>query len=364
MPDEENPKGFTGKAKCGGRKRTKGASPTALSGARAREAGEAYSGCYVQLPPTHVLEYLRDKLNSARNVMQENEEGEKYFFTGAVVGNKRYAWRRENSITAVIDRIGFKKKNTVWITLTEWCDGSEKAREKSWKNGIKKIPKTLRILKKFGMTDYILVFEANTRGGCHLHILSKWGIKLKFVKMGEVIRVVNPNLRGLLKKIWGANIDVRGMRDDNITGYLKKYLGKYGHIEDALRRAERNWENEGDSDHVETDVKKLWTFYYCGKLKKRQYTTSRASPEEREEMRRKKKADAAQAAALIKEMNNPTERKEQKWVKTVVIPNWLKKHKDYRAYSGKLEKGSKCELLMRRFLAGEYIDVEKENAEP
>ena len=107
-----------GKAKCGGRKRTKGTSPTALSAARAREAGEACTACYAKLLPPNIIQYLKEKLASAQWLVREDEEGKKRKIPGAVVGNRIYAWRRENRICEEIDRIGFERGKTLFITLT------------------------------------------------------------------------------------------------------------------------------------------------------------------------------------------------------------------------------------------------------
>ena len=62
------------------------------------------------------------------------------------------------------------------------------------------------------------------------------------------------------------------------------------------------------------------------------------------------------ASRLIKEMNNPTEQKEQKWKRGGVIPAWLRRHPDFEPYNGKVEAGSKCEELIRKYLRGEYVE--------
>ena len=208
------------------------------------------------MPPPDILKHLKDKLRKAQTIWREHENGDLHFRMGAVVGNKVYAYRRERALDVIIDDIGFKQEDTTFITLTAPYWDTDWGRKQSWLCVIEALPKILRKLKKIGMTEYILVFEAN-RGGCHLHILAKWGIKLTFKKMGKVIRVVNPDIRKLLKENWIGHVDVRGMGDDNVKGYMKKYLGKFGHIEDALRRALRNWGKEGDEKKKTADVKML-----------------------------------------------------------------------------------------------------------
>jgi len=357
LPDEENPKGFTGKPKCGGRNRTKGESPTAVSGAQAAEGGAAYTRCYTQLLSNHdnehreltiqdVAKYMKEKLATGQMIHRIKENGDEYTFVGAVAGNKTYAFRRGKDLDEVMERIGFEKENTAFITLTVKYSGDEKEREKSWLDTDRELPKLLRKLRRNGMAEYARVYEANGGGGCHVHILAKWKWKLKIANVNGVERIVSPDINSLCKENWIGHVDVRGMKDDNAAGYMKKYLGKFGHVEGAIERALRNWEKEGDQRYRKTDVKNLWTFYSCATLKKRQFTTSRASPEQKEKAKAAQAEKAAQAAALIKEMNNTTEREKPKWIEEIKIPKWVNKHKDFMPYNCKLEKGGKMwELL-------------------
>jgi hypothetical protein len=107
------------------------------------------------------------------------------------------------------------------------------------------------------MKDYIVVKEAHRDGGCHAHLLCQWERNFLMFKYKNKYRLANTAMREYIKDNWAGDVDIEGIIDDQIKGYIKKYLGKYSHIEDALRRAKREWLEEGDEKHKDTDCKKL-----------------------------------------------------------------------------------------------------------
>jgi hypothetical protein len=354
LPDEQNPKGFEGRAKCGGGRRGRERSDRPSRPEPEPRSGEACTVCYAKLLPPNIIQHLKEKLAGAQWLVREDEEGKKRKIPGAVVGNRIYAWRRENRICEEIDRIGFERGKTLFITLTVEYGETDWRRKKSWLRAQEELPKYLRKLKQAGMKDCLACKEANGGGGCHVHLLCKWNKKLKMFLLNGEWRLANGKLRKLIKSAWQWNVDVKGMGDEDVKGYMKKYLGKTGHIEDALRRAERNWENEGDEEHRETDCKKIWTFYYCDILKIRQFTVTRASPEQKEKQKAARAEKAAQAAALIKEMNNQTEQKKLKDVKQWRLPKWITTRLEFAPYTGEIEKGSADGRLIDDFT--EWVD--------
>jgi hypothetical protein len=187
------------------------------------------------------------------------------------------------------------------------------------------------------MTNYIAVKEAHRDGGCHVHLLCQWKRNFKTISHKGKLRIASKKLRDIIKGEWDGQVEIEAMCDNDVNGYLKKYLGKYSHIEDALKRAKRKWGNEGDEKHKDTDIKKLWTTYYCGTLNIRQYTCSR---------KMKKEKQKAKPSDLIKEMNNPTEKEKPKVKRIWRIPDWIKKEKDFEPYNGVVDPNSKCHKLL------------------
>jgi len=133
------------------------------------------------------------------------------------------------------------------------------------------------------------------------------------------------------------------MRDDDVRGYVKKYLGKYSHVENALVRAKRDWAQEGDQRHKDADVKKLWTIYYCSKIKTRRFHTNTG--------KRTKEAQA-KPAALIKEMNNPTAEKKPQLIKHWIIPRAIKNNPAFTPMNGRVDKESREWQLIQNYLSG------------
>jgi len=355
LPDEENPKGSTGKPKCGGRNRTKGESPTAVSGARAAEGGEAYTRCYAKLLTPNKLKYLGDKLRKSLWISRKKEDGTIRKVSGAVRGNRTEAFRREKKTDLFMEGADFKPECSLFITLGKQYKKTHEGMEKSWKETRKCLAPFLRKLKAAGMIDYITVLEAYAAGGCHVHVLCKWNRKFKTFERKGKLRITNKKIKTLIENAWEGTVDIQRMRDEDVKGYVAKYLGKSSHIEDALKRALRDWEKEGDEDHKETDCKKLWGCYWSTKLKIRQYTTSRASPEQKEKAKAAQAEKAAQAAALINEVNNPTGHEESKLVREMILPKWITFHKDFEPYNEKVDPCGREKKLLDDF--EEWVDT-------
>jgi len=159
-----------------------------------------------------------------------------------------------------------------------------------------------------------------------------------------VRRLANNALRQYLKDNWAGDVDIMAMRDNDVRGYLKKYLGKYSHVEDALRRAKRDWSKDGDMRHKDADCKKLWTNYYCGKLKIRRFTSNVKKLAEKE---------AAQPPDLVNNMNKFTKENKPQTIRRVLLPWWVKFNPAFEPYNGKVDPDSREYLLAQRFLNGE-----------
>jgi hypothetical protein len=103
-----------------------------------------------------------------------------------------------------------------------------------------------------------------------------------------------------------------------------------------MRRARREWSQEGDMQHKDADCKKLWTNYYCGKLKIRRYSSSE---------KKRRTETAAKPPDLVKNMNNSTDEKKPKLIKQWLITWDIKFNPAFEPYNGKVNPESREYML-------------------
>jgi hypothetical protein len=304
--------------------------------------GEAYNGCYALVElPNYVKKYIDEKLRKAAFLYTVDEAGVIRQKSGAINGNKVAAWRKEKRIDEIFDVVKWDRERTLFITLTHPYIKTENGRKESWEHFQKELPRYLRKLKAKGMTDFIAVKEAHRDGGCHVHLLCQMESKLLFFMYKQKRRLANKALRDYLKDNWAGDVDIMGMLNDDIRGYVKKYMGKNSHVENALRRAKREWKKDGDMREKDTDVKKMWALYYCDKLKIRSFTCSE---------KKRKAAVSAKPTDLVKNMNNSTEQKKPLVVKVVVIPYAIKNNPAFEPYNGIVKPNTRAYDLACNFL--------------
>jgi hypothetical protein len=325
---------------CAGAKPRRGRKPErGFAEAEPPTGGEAYTACYVQLDlPYYVIKHIDRELRNAAWFYQMYDDGTLRKLSGAKAGNKVAAWRTEQRLNEIFEAVNWDKDKTLFITITHYYVKTEKGRQESWRYFQKELPKLIRKLKTKGMKDFIVVKEAHRDGGCHAHLLCQFEKQLKaFIYKGKR-RLANKTLRTFIKDNWAGDVDIELMKDDDIKGYMKKYLGKYSHIEDALRRAKRGWAREGDLRHKDADCKKLWTNYYCGKLKMRRFVCS--------EKRRKK--ERPEGADLVKNMNKSTAENKPLIIKQWLIPWAVRTNPAFEPYNGKVDPESREYILAMR----------------
>jgi hypothetical protein len=328
---------------CGGAEAHKGRKPDCAGAEPEPPAGgEAHTVCYATFDfPIYVLKDIDKKLRNAAFFYILDDTGTLRKISGAVVGNKVAAWRTEKRINEIFGKADWDRDKTLFITLTHSYIKTEQGRKESWQFFQKDLPRYLRKLKARGMKDFIVVKEAHRDGGCHAHLLCQWEKTFLMFQHKGVRRIANKELREYLKNNWAGDVDILGMTNNDINKYLKKYLGKYSHVEDALRRAKRNWSGDGDEKHRDADYKKLWTLYYCSKEKIRRFTTNV----------KKLAADEPQNAAdLVKNMNNSTADNKPKIIKQVVISWQIKFNPAFEPLNGKVAPDSREYLLAMNFL--------------
>jgi hypothetical protein len=331
------------RAKCAGVNPHQGRKPDCgFTEAGATEGSGAHTVCYATFDlPQYVIKDVDKRLRMAAFFYTLDEAGVLRQISGAVVGNKVAAWRTEKRINNIFQVADWDKDKTLFITLTHQYIKTEQGRKESWQFFQKDLPRYLRKLKAKGMTDFFVVKEAHKDGGCHAHLLCQWKRKFATFTHKGKRRIANKTFREYLKSNWAGDVDILAMSDDDVKGYLKKYLGKYSHVEDALRRAKRGWSREGDDRHKDADCKKLWTNYYCAKLKIRRFTcgTKKRAPN-----------TAAEPPDLVKSMNNSTAKERPKIVRQVLIAWHIKMNPAFEPYNGKIEPNTRAYQLAMNYL--------------
>jgi len=241
--------------------------------------------------------------------------------SGAVLGNKVQAHRRDQHTAGLVDSIiDNQPMHCTFVTLTHRYDKTTDGRLQSWQYMQQHLAAYIRRLRRAGAVDYVWVKEAHYDGGCHVHLLVRWADVVKTVVKRGVLRA-----RGRIKracKDWVGHVDVIALDADTAgdrANYIVKELSKYAHCEDALKRARRHWSGDGDADRQSADVKRIWTMYYGSKLRQRLYGSARRPPAQTVETAQPEqhRADCASSPAVVPDlmpnMINPTERV-QFWV--------------------------------------------------
>jgi hypothetical protein len=283
--------------------------------------------------PQYVIKHIDKEMRNCAWFYQLYDDGTLKKLSGAKAGNKVFAWRTEQRLTEIFEAVKWDSEKTLFITLTHPYVKTEKGREESWLYFQKELPRFVRKLKTKGAKDFIVVKEAHRDGGCHAHLLAQFGRKFRTFDHKGKRRITNKTLRGFIKDNWAGDVDIEAMQNDDVKGYMKKYLGKYSHIEDALRRAKRNWSLEGDLRHKDSDCKKLWTNYYCGKLKMRRFTCSAK--------KRQTETQGASPADLVKNMNNATLDKKPQVIKQWLIAWHIKFNPAFEPFNGRVDPESR-----------------------
>ena len=315
--------------------------------------------------PDFVKDKLYKKIQKAEWLAYYYSDGSVTKAPGAVMGNKTYAFRREKRIASAVKGLLAQEGSCLWLTCTMPYEKTNKGRKASWQAVKEQQEPFLRKLRALGMSAYIAVKEAHADGGCHVHIVAGWENQLQSFERREWddknkkwvsrTRLGNASLREAIKEAWpSGHVDVQVVRDEKIGSYLVKELGKASHIEDALRRARRNWEKDDDEKHRARDCKKLWAVYFAGKLKIRMITTSRnlpaVEPEEEEE---------APPCDLINTMTNSTK---PVLIEILPIPWELKKWDWFEPYTGKVDPGGEEYRKLQAYLRWERLNGLEEGA--
>jgi hypothetical protein len=309
------------------------------------KGGEAYTGCYMPFAnEIHIFKYLLSKLKKAIFFYNIKSDGKCTRSSGALAGNKVYAHRREMRMNGIADLIGNDKKKWIFVTLTKWYLKTDEGRKKSWQEVHEELPKFLRKMRQLGMEEYIWVKEAHRDGGCHVHILMKWNKEIKTRQNKGKVFIKSEQFRGMIKDCWEGNVDVKPVLDDGVRGYITKELGKFSHVEDALKRAKRDWSKEGDKKFYDGDWKRMWTYYFSDILKIRLHGMSRNIKVE----------EGASLPDLINNMTNTTEQEKAQTIAVMKVPNYIKRNHAFEPFNGTVDPDSKEMELLRELYEKTY----------
>jgi hypothetical protein len=285
--------------------------------------------------PSKVLKHLDKKLKNNMWIARRKPDGDITIFPGAVSGNKVHAHRRMQKTENLTNRVMNGKPNhCTFVTLTKQYIKTEAGRRKSWTSLRAELTNYIRRLKRQGLEDYVYVIEAHEDGGCHAHLLLRWKKEIHTFLHNGKTRITNRELLRRMKE-WDGFVDVQGIDDGDVKrveGYLSKELGKYGHYEDALKRAKRNWSDEGDEVKQKADKKRLWTYYYSDVLKTRLYGSGRGLKTQQTQPER---SEGREPTDLITYMINST--KDEKPQEMMI--SWSIVHDDrFEPFTGLVER--------------------------
>jgi hypothetical protein len=292
--------------------------------------------------PAAVLTFLDNSLRKAQFRLFVYDNGDLAKHARATLGNKTYAYIRENRISSAVDFLLDTQNTCLFITLTLKYDSSMQGLIASWKSVQKLFQPFIRKLRSLGVDAYIAVKEAHKNGGCHMHLIVRFNRLLPSFDHNElnhnkepvsISRLDDHALLNSIKSAWPGFVDVQVVKNASVGHYLTKELGKASHIEDALKRANRNWSRDGDESFRTRDCKKLWAVYFMKSLNIRGVSISRNIPLPPEPQE--------QDADLINSMNNSTQQKSSRTLIAVLPLDWsIKNQHWFNPFSGSVDKTS------------------------
>jgi len=290
-------------------------------------------------------ETLQKSISFLKSHLKKNKffvkvgENEITKFSGAKRGNKVYAHLTEQKIKPIIESLT-KSNNAKFITLThryEYKDPSE-----SWFYFKRELPKFIR---KSKINSYLYVYEAHKNGGCHCHLIVN----------GEVSN-------NKIKKLWDGHVKIKRIKSAKIGTYLTKEVGKAGHVETSLKHADKG-------TLTDSDVKKIWRFFYLLKLKMRGWGYSR-NLKTSESLTSESATSESATGDLISYMNNSTDHKTKENEIVISLPKKIIKNPNFRPYNERInDKLSDYKLITDylaslKILIGSRLSLEAQKGKP
>jgi hypothetical protein len=225
----------------------------------------------------------------------------------------------EDRIENALSDIKLYEGNALFITLTAKYDKENfKSIVRSWKQNQEELPKFLQRLRRLGFKTYIWTREAHERGGCHVHLIAKkkeQSFKY-FSDKKDRLRLDDETLRSKIKSFWTfGHLDIQVISSGKAGWageYIKKEIGKDGHIETAIARTKRGIPTPSDK-------KKLLAHYFSTRLKIRKWGMSRD---------------------LITHMNNPSEEELKTPPEFILIPKEIIKSDFFEPITGAVDPKS------------------------
>ena len=234
-----------------------------------------------------IEEQLETELNKAALIIVQYKSGSISKILSAKRGNISYAnliqGRMDSASRQMKEQLDERGGSILKITLTGNYDTKNMADIlDSWKRMKKNWQPFYRWLKHNGFSTYIAINEAHEKGGCHIHLTIYCKNKLEAkIDKERMSRLADKKFEREIKGCWrrcsgGGICDIQVVDDlSGVTAYISKELGRESHIEKALKRSIRDWQNKGDEKQRSADIKKLWGWYIADVLKLRRWNMSR-----------------------------------------------------------------------------------------
>jgi hypothetical protein len=217
-----------------------------------------------------------------------DENGKVFRYAGSRRGNRAYAKQTQWRINASAYELCKMDGTLFSITLTAPYIYNEKSILKSWEIIKKQWPVFLQWVRRNGFNAYIMSYEAFKKGGCHIHLITKYKDKLDVDTGRMVVRYSQnkkniplhfmdnektiQNIKRRIKKSWKiGTVKIKIIDDENAektVRYVSKEIGWGSQIEDALRNVKKG---EATAD----DIQKLWAHYISMRLNYHRWSTSR-----------------------------------------------------------------------------------------
>lgn len=195
-------------------------------------------------------------------------------------GNRSYAFAREGRVRGVQAQLTPMIKttspctstNAIFATFTlagQVGDPSIPVLVERWKAMPSMLAKTIRLLRRQGLTTYIRSLEAHESGYPHAHAVLVFNRPFTDLRTNSDGDLLSDRADALLKEVWPHGFTrAVPMTDDGAGGYIMKEVSKYNGAEKNLKNVLKGEYGPGDAKHV-------LTFALSGMANVRLFATSR-----------------------------------------------------------------------------------------
>jgi hypothetical protein len=229
--------------------------------------------------------FLQTKLNRVAWYAMLRDSGEIFKYSTKQRGSHSYSSQMSEKLEMITENLREKDGEPLFLTATFAPEQNGRSIIESFKKGREELRIFHRKLKKMGYIYQMGSIEATEKGYFHAHLIvsdgktiyAKW-----YDEKHKCYRLDDETLRETLKAKWRLGfLDIAVVKRDKkfieACQYVTKYAGKYGYVEEALKRARLNDyadDEEGEKQRSE-DKKKIHTHYYASIGKFRLFSCTR-----------------------------------------------------------------------------------------